>query len=65
MKQMLKAGIHFLPEYQTILSAVHMPTGSFQVDNGMKIFHLHVESGRSMTHQFLVILTTTGGMKKK
>ena len=61
---MLKAGIHLLPEYQTILSAVHTPTGSFQVDNGMRIFHLHVESGRSMAHQFLVILTTIGVMKK-
>ena len=61
---MLKAGIYFLPEYQTILSALHMPTGSFQVDNGMKIFRLHVESGRSMAHQFLVIPTTIGVMKK-
>lgn len=61
---MLKAGIYFLPEYQTILSAVHMPTGSFQVDNGKKIFRLQVQSGRFMAHQFLVILTTNGVMKK-
>ena len=48
----------------TSLSAVPISRGSFQAGNGMKVFHLYIESGHSMANQFLVTLTSTGVMKK-